>query len=143
MVGLRPETGAAHIYKGILEGVACELSAMVAFLQRVTGPFEDLYVTGGGCRSQLGLQLRAALTGCRLHQMRCPEAVCLGTAILAGVGAGRYSGFAEAIAQLVQISDTIHPDRKMTDDYRLQLQQYQAVYSSLASVREIWARKVS
>jgi hypothetical protein len=59
------------------------------------------------------------------------------------VGAGRYSGFAEAIAQLVQISDTIHPDRKMTDDYRLQLQQYQAVYSSLASVREIWARKVS
>lgn len=143
MVGIRPEIGAAHIYKGILEGVACELSAMAELLQRVTGPFDDLYVTGGGCRSLLGLRLRAAITGCRLHQMHCPEAVCLGTAILAGVGAGKYSGFPEAIARLVQITDTIHPDRKMGDEYRPQLQQYRQVYSSLASVREMRASKAS
>ena len=143
MVGLRPEMRAAHIYKGILEGVACELSAMTELLQRVTGSFQDLFVSGGGCRSQLGLQLRAALTGCRLHQMRCPEAVCLGTAILAGVGAGKYSGFPEAIAQLVQVADTIHPDRKMADDYHRQLQQYRQVYSSLAGVREPQATKIS
>ena len=118
-----------------------QLSAKVEFLQCVTGPFDDLYVTGGGCRSPLGLQLRAALTRCSLHQMRCPEAVCLGTAGVAGVGAGRYSGFAEAIAQLVQVADTIHPDRKMTDDYRLQLQQYQAVYFSLASMQRFGLRK--
>ena len=143
MVGLRPEMRAAHIYKGILEGVACELSAMTELLQRVTGSFQDLFVSGGGCRSQLGLQLRAALTGCRLHQMRCPEATCLGTAILAGVGAGKYSGFPEAIAQLVQVTDTIHPDRKMADDYRRQLQQYRQLYPSLAHVREMHGAKVS
>jgi xylulokinase len=116
---------------------------MTELLQRVTGSFHDLYVTGGGCRSALGLELRAALTGCRLHRMRCPEAVCLGTAILAGVGVGKYSGFPEAIAQLVQVADTIHPNHEIADGYRLQLQQYQLLYSSLASVREIRAANAS
>ena len=143
IAGLRPETSAAHIYKGILEGIACELRNMTELLQRVAGPFGDLYITGGGCRSPLGLELRAALTGCRLHRMRCPEAVCLGTAILAGVGTGKYRGFPEAIAQLVQIAGTIHPNHEVADRYRLQLQQYQQLYSSLASVREIRAARAS
>jgi xylulokinase len=143
IVGLRPETGSSHLYKGIIEGIACELRLMAELLQRVTGSFHDLYVTGGGCRSALGLELRAALTGCRLHRMRCPEAVCLGTAILAGVGAGKYSGFPEAIAQLVQVADTIHPNHKIADSYRLQLQQYQLLYSNLANVRDVSAAKAS
>jgi xylulokinase len=143
MVGLRPESSAAHIYKGILEGIACELTNMTELLQRVTGPFDDLYVTGGGCRSVLGLELRAALTGCHLHRMHCPEAVCLGTAILAGVGAGQYSGFSDAIAQLVRVADTIQPKSDIADSYRLQRQQYQLLYSSLAGVREMRSANAS
>jgi len=141
--GLRPDSSAAQIYKGILEGIACELRSMTELLQRVAGVFHDLYVTGGGCRSPLGLELRAALTGCRLHRMRCPEAVCLGTAILAGVGTKTYSSLSEAITQLVQVADTIDPDEQTADSYHLQLQQYQLLYTSLAGVREIRAAKAS
>jgi xylulokinase len=143
IAGLRPATSASDIYQGILEGVACELANMTELLQPVAGSFSDLYVTGGGCRSPLGLQLRAALTGCRLHRMGCPEAVCLGTAILAGVGAGTYSGFSEAITQLVQVAHTIHPDLTMAESYRAQREQYQLLYSSLARVREAQAAKAS
>jgi len=143
IAGLRPSTGTSDIYKGILEGIACELANMTELLQRVAGSFSDLYVTGGGCRSHLGLELRAAMTGCRLHRMRCGEAVCLGTAILAGVGARLYSGFFEAMAQLVQTADTTHPDPKIAESYRSQREQYQLLYSSLARVREAQAAKVS
>jgi xylulokinase len=114
---------------------------MTQLLQRVTGSFHELYITGGGCRSRLGLDLRAALTGCHLHQMRCPEAVCLGTAILAGVGAGKYQDFQEAIAQLAKVAETIHPDPAIADSYRAQLQQYRLMYSSLASMREAQAAR--
>ena len=141
--GLRPDSSAAQIYKGILEGIACELRSMTELLQRVTGTFHDLFITGGGCRSPLGLQLRAALTGCRLHRMRCPEAVCLGTAILAGVATGKYSSLPEAITQLVQIADTTDPNRQIADSYYPQLRQYQLLYTSLAGVREICAQKAS
>ncbi|MBZ5650793.1 MAG: hypothetical protein LAO18_09940 [Acidobacteriia bacterium] len=141
--GLRPDSSAAQIYKGILEGIACELRSMTELLQGVAGTFHDLYITGGGCRSPLGLELRAALTGCRLHRMRCAEAVCLGTAILAGVGTKKYSSFSEAISQLVQVADTIDPNPQIADSYHPQLQQYQMLYSSLAGVREIGAAKAS
>jgi xylulokinase len=134
---------ASDIYKGILEGIACELANMTELLQRVSGSFSDLFVTGGGCRSPLGLELRAALTGCRLHRMRCPEAVCLGTAILAGVGAGTYSGFSEAMAQLVHVADSIQPNPEIAQSYRAQRQQYDLLYSSLAHVREAQAAKTS
>jgi sugar (pentulose or hexulose) kinase len=69
--------------------------------------------------------------------------VCLGTAILAGVGTKKYSSFSEAISQLVQVADTIDPNRKISDSYHPQLQQYQMLYSSLAGVREIGAAKAS
>jgi len=143
VVGLRPATSASEIYKGILEGIACELANMTQLLQRVTGSFRDLYVTGGGCRSRLGLELRAAMTGCHLHQMRCSEAVCLGTAILAGVGAGKYHGFQEAIAQLVEVAETIHPDPRTAESYHEQLRQYRLLYSSLASMRDAQAARTT
>jgi xylulokinase len=143
VVGVRPATNASDIYKGILEGIACELANMTELLQRVTGSFNDLYVTGGGCRSRLGLELRAALTGCRLHKMRSPEAVCLGTAILSGVGSGKYRSFSEAIAQLVQVAETVHPDPRTAESYREQLRQYRLMYSSLADMRNAQAARAS
>jgi xylulokinase len=135
--GLRPAASAAHLYKGILEGVACEFASMVDLLQRVSGPIHDVYISGGGSRSPLGLQLRAALSGCRLHRMRSPEAVCLGTAILAGVGAGKYQSFSAAIAQLVSEAGSVAPDPKIANDYRGHVQQYHQLYSTLKALRPL------
>lgn len=143
IVGLRPTSNAGHIYKGILEGIAFELANMTELLRRAAGSFSDIYVTGGGCGSPLGLELRASLTGCRLHQMRCPEAVCLGTAILAGVGSGRYRNFSEAIAQLVTIKSTVDPNPEIAKSYRAQLQQYRLLCASLAGVRASYPAPVS
>jgi len=143
IAGLRPTSNASHIYKGILEGIAFEMANMAELLQRATGSFDDIYVTGGGCGSPLGLELRAALTACRLHQMHCPEAVCLGTAILAGVGSGRYRSFPEAIAQLVTVKGTVEPNPEVAKSYRAQLQQYRLLCASMAGVRASYPTPVS
>jgi xylulokinase len=68
--------------------------------------------------------------------MRCAEAVCMGTAILAGVGSAKYPSFSEAIAQLVQVESAVGPDPEIQKSYETQLQQYRLLYASLASVRE-------
>ena len=135
IAGLRPATSAADIYKGILEGVACEFATMAELLQRVTGPFRDVYITGGGCRSKLGLELRAALSGCRLHRTSSSDAVCLGTAILAGAGAGKYSDIPRTVEQLVHVADTVEPAAAVADQYRTYTQQYGLLYACLASLR--------
>ena len=141
--GLRPAMDAAHIYKGILEGIACEFANMADLLRSVAGPFHDVYVTGGGCRSQLGLKLRAAMSSCRLHRMHGDEAVCLGTAILAGVAAGKYKDIASAIKQLVRVADTVEPDPGRSAEYGAYMARYRLLYSSLASVRDASSRCTS
>jgi xylulokinase len=136
IAGIRPATNRAALYKGILEGIACEFASMADLLQEAAGAYRDVFVSGGGVRSPLGLKLRASISGRMLHLMQCPEAVCLGTAILAGVAAGKYANFAQAVQQVVHASDTISPDAAIAKSYRAQMLQYRVLYSSLAPVRQ-------
>jgi len=123
--GLNPGSGRTEIYKAILEGLACELSQIAAVFAKAVGDFEDIYATGGGARSSLGLKLRAALTGKCVHVMECPEAVCLGGAILAGVAVGEYRNISEAVGQVVRKAATVSPDPDLASAYAPQLKQYQ------------------
>jgi xylulokinase len=128
--GLSPNTSRSEIYKGILEGLACELSQMTDILANAVGEFRDVYVTGGGSRSALGLQLRTALSGRHLHVMACPEAVCLGGAILAGVACGEYGSLREAVDLVVREVSLISPDPAIAAAYAQQVKQYRHLRSA-------------
>src|SRR5260370_32808657 len=126
------------MYKGLLEGLAWELSIVTESLAEAVGDFEDIYVTGGGARSALGLKLRAALTGCRLHVMSRQEAVCLGTAILAGVAIGEYASISQAVAELVEESAVLDPDETMAASYRDQVKRYRQFRSAAVQVERFF-----
>jgi len=74
--------------------------------------------------------LRAALTGRRLHVMSRQEAVCLGTAILAGVAVGEYQSIGEAVAGLVGESAVWDPDPAIAASYRDQADRYRQLRSA-------------
>jgi xylulokinase len=131
IAGLNPATGRSSIYKGILEGLACELSIVTGLLAEAVGDFGDIYVSGGGTRSELGLRLRAALTGRSLHILRQQETVCLGTAILAGLAIGEYSTISQAVEALVRETATVAPVRTMAESYRDQLGQYRRLRAAV------------
>ena len=135
--GLTPATTREQLYKAVLEGIACELSLMTEILSRAVGDFSDVYGSGGGTRSRLGLRLRAALSGRRFHVMRSQEAVCLGAAILAGVSTGTYSTIAEAVGALIREESVVEPDPVVAAAYASQVRQYRALYPALAPVRDI------
>jgi len=132
--GLDPTTTRSQIYKGILEGLACEMSQMADILAKAVGEFREVYVTGGGSRSALGLKLRAALSGRHLHVMKCPESVCLGGAILAGVASGEYASFREAVELVIREVSTISPDHATAAAYLQQVQQYRHLRGSLTAI---------
>jgi xylulokinase len=134
--GLTPDSGCGHVYKGILEGLACELAEICTFVTQAAGDFNEIYASGGGSQSRLGLKLRASLTGRRIHVTQNPQSVCLGAAILAGVAAGTYSSIAEAVRQVVRVIETIDPDSGLAASYATQKTKYQMLYSKLAPVRQ-------
>jgi xylulokinase len=133
--GLSSNSGRSQIYQGILEGIACELAQLAEILAEVCGEFRNLYVSGGGARSPLGLKLRAAIAGRRLHVMQCDEAVCQGAAILAGVATGAYTGIAEAVKLVVREKEVVEPDAALAAAYAGQMKQYRQLYATLKAFR--------
>ncbi|MBS0421300.1 MAG: hypothetical protein JSR66_26570 [Proteobacteria bacterium] len=127
ILGLSPGTHRAQLHKGILEGQACELALVTQALACAAGPITDLYVTGGGARSKLGMRLRAALTGCRLHRLEHEEAACLGTAMLAGIAVGEFANTAQAIAACVREREVIEPNAAMAALYTSQTLRYRHI----------------
>ena len=136
IAGLSPKSGCGHIYKGILEGIACELANVCALLAKACRDFHDIYATGGGAQSPLGLKLRASLTARRIHVMKSPESACLGGAILAGVAVGIYSGISEAVREVVHEKETVDPDPDVRASYTAQIEKYRLLYSALTPVRD-------
>jgi xylulokinase len=134
--GLSSNSDRSQIYQGILEGIACELAEVAESLADANGKFNDLYVSGGGTRSLLGLKLRAAITGCRLHVMQCDEAVCQGAAILAGVAAGVYSNIADAVDLVVREKEVVEPDAHLAALYAAQAKQYRRLCAALKMFRD-------
>ncbi len=134
--GLSSSSSRSQIYQGILEGIACELAQVTEILKDANGKFEDLYVSGGGTHSHLGLKLRASITRCRLHVMQYDEAVCQGAAILAGVAAGVYSNIADAVDLVVREKEVVEPDAHLAASYARQVQEYRRLCAALKAFRD-------
>ncbi len=136
ILGLTPDSHRGYIYKGILEGVANELSKMTGIFERTMGQFTDTHASGGGTRSPLGIRLRAAMTGHKFHLMSCPESVCLGGAILAGVAVGLYPSIVEAVTKMVREREVVEPDHNLTRIYGPIQKQYSQLNSRLSVFRK-------
>ena len=134
VTGLTGEADLFHLYKGILEGIACEFALNAEVLGEATAPFGKVRVTGGGTASHLGLRLRAALSGKTVETLRNPEAVCLGAAILAGTAAGVYRNARDGVAQAVRIEETVEPETELARSYETQVARYRMLYPALAPV---------
>jgi len=139
IAGLTPRADRYHLYKGILEGLACEFTINVEVLTELVGPFDLLRVTGGGARSPLGLHLRAALSGRKLQPMCNQEAVCLGAALLAGVASGAYTNLEEAVTATMQPGEVIPAAEAIKTAYASQFAQYRRLYTALSAFREAYS----
>ncbi len=129
--GLTPAITRAHLFKGALEGIACELALINECFESTDSTFSHINLSGGGTRSPLGIQLRAALTGKLLHIMQSEESVCLGGAMLAAVAIGLYPDLAAAAEAMVHEKDCISPDPLLAAEYRPQLARYRSFRSTL------------
>lgn len=95
--GLTPAHTPAHFARGIMEAVACTLQSNLLHLNL---PVQEIRVMGGGAKSPLWCQMKADLTGKKLITLKEKETACLGSAILAGVGAGAFPSVAEACQKI-------------------------------------------
>jgi glycerol kinase len=105
--GLTRATTVADLARATIEGVAFQIADLLDAVRVDLGsPPAELRVDGGMARSDPFLQFQADLLGMPLRRSPHAESTALGAAVLAGLGAGMWSG-PEEVRRLLDATTTI------------------------------------
>jgi glycerol kinase len=110
VAGLSAAAGPAHLVRASLDGIAQRVADVVeAMAPALPGPPARLRVDGGMTANDYLMQAQADLLGLPVDVAVAQESTALGTAVLAGLGAGALRDGAVAEASPVRI--TFSPER--------------------------------
>jgi xylulokinase len=94
--GLTLQHHRGHLVRAVMEGTLFALKDALGIFSSLGIETERIIASGGGARSELWLQMQADIFGKTIQRSACPEQACLGAAILAALGAGRFPSVQEA-----------------------------------------------
>ncbi|MGI6664257.1 MAG: xylulokinase [Christensenellaceae bacterium] len=117
----------AHLLRAIMEGIGYSLADCNDILQACGTEVTQLRACGGGSRSNIWMQILAALLGCDITTLEKDEGPAFGAALLAGVAAGVYKDIREICKKLVTPQHTIRKKETEVALYKT----YQAFYKTL------------
>jgi xylulokinase len=136
-VGLVDGHDRGHLVRAGLESLGFWLKGSMDVLAAAAGlAVRDLAVIGGATRSPLWLQIKADCSALPLAVPQVAEAVALGAALLAGVGAGLYPDADTAAAGVQRPVRTVTPDPVAVAQYARARLVYQQLYPALRDVNQ-------
>ena len=107
--GLTPRIGIAAMIRAIMEGVCFELRRTLEIVEKAGNRVTDVYTTGGGARSMLWSQIKADIYQKPVCTLAASEGGILGSAILAGVGAGVFADIRAGAERCVHVDKVFRP----------------------------------
>ena len=131
MFGLSLETTRGDILKGIMESTVFYHKELLDALPRTGIAMDDLRAVGGGSRSDTWLQLCADIWDKPVIRARVGEAGCLGAAIVAGLGLGRFSSLEQGVEAMVGFGERFEPRRDSVRRYNEKFQEYRGLWHAL------------
>lgn len=141
IVGLTDHHTRYHLYRAILEGIAFELYDSLKRMEKRAGiRVEEIYVGGGGARSNVACQILSDLFGLPVKRTQTHEVSAVGAAMAAFLAQGIFHDYDEAIRSMVHEGDAFHPD---PDRHKLYAQLYRGVYARLYPRLEPLYRRIS
>ena len=123
-IGIDQNTSYAEICYSVAEGVAFIHKYHVDFLKKAGLPLNTIRLTGGIAKSRVWSQIFANVLQVPIVGVDCEETGALGSAIVAGIGAGVYKDYGEAFENAVKVKDPIMPDSSTFSTYEKRYQQW-------------------
>jgi xylulokinase len=119
------------LYKAILEGLACELERNISAIEETIEPVTKIHIYGGSASSDLLMGLRSSITGKNFIRFTDTEAVCRGTAILAGIGTGIFDDYNDSFPSSFGTGDEFESDKNIFDRYAFQKSKYRKLVAAV------------
>ncbi len=125
--GLTRGTSRGHLARATLEAIALQVHELVAAMSQDLGvPIQSLKVDGGASQNNLLLQLQADVARVSVERPSELETTARGAAMLAGIGAGLFSG-AEDAARLLTTDRSFEPTLPVEEREKLLSQWRRAI----------------
>jgi len=129
--GLSVEKGRKELakhYLAAIQSVACGTRHIIEVMNENGYTIRHIHMTGGGTKNRLWLREHADITGCEITIPKEPQAVLLGSAMIAATGSGYFNNLRAAMSAMYTPGVTIKPDtsrKKYLDTkYKIFLEMY-------------------
>ncbi len=133
-IGMSMDTQRCELVQAVLEGVAFAIrdSFEVAKTLGIDIPVSKF--CGGGSKSPLWRKIFANVLNIPLQMVKTEQGPGHGAAMLAMVGAGRFSSVREASEALVEVASTTYPEPELAKRYDEQYNKFRLIYPALKDV---------
>jgi FGGY-family pentulose kinase len=139
LIGLTLGHSPAHVLRGVYEGVAFGTRAVLDNLDTHGFRPRRLVAGGGGSRSPLWMQVHADVLDRSIELPDTPEPMALGAAIWAGLAAGCFRDYQEAVGRMVRVREVVAPVGTARSAYDFYYARYEEAYAHLRDL----ARRVA
>ena len=135
-VGLDWKHTRGHMYRSVLEGIAYEYSYYFDILKKLypKTPFTEMFTIGGGAKSALFNQIKADVLGLPVTTFEMGDTALVGSAVIAGVGAGVLSDYRKPIGAVSRKGKRFEPDGGNHTVYQKFANEYLRVIDSLTGI---------
>ncbi len=124
----------AHFARAVMEGVALSLLDCITYLKEKGVSIGDkAYVLGGGAKSEVWRQIVADALNLTLVQTENNDS-SFGSAMCAGIHAGFFKNFDNAIEVCQKITGRTHPNRENTEKYQKLFKKYKKISAFLVEL---------
>lgn len=127
----------ARLYYAAIQAIAYGTRHIIEALEARGYSISRIHASGGGTRNALWLQEHADVTGRPLFVAPDVEAVLLGTAMLAAVGAGAHESIPGAIAAMSPDGRRIDPDESSARFHESKYAVFRKMYEHQSEYREM------
>lgn len=132
-VGLTAFHGKKHMLRAVYEGIVFSHVTHVKKLLKNREIPKSIRLSGGAANSDVWVQIFADALQIPIDVIEDKEIGAQGAAMAAGIAAGIYGDYQEAIERTVTISKTINPRAEYKEIYEQKYATYRAVIDGLSS----------
>ncbi len=131
-VGIALSHDMTHFSRAVMEGVAFGIKDCAGLMRDAGTAFRDIYVSGGGAKSELWCSIIAGVMEKKLKRLEVDQGPAMGAALLAGVGTGAWPDVKSAAAGTLRVKDEVRPVQADYKRYREAYSRFRELYPALA-----------
>lgn len=115
-----------HLFRSIMESIGYEYNYYLSALKNLypNSAFSSVQTMGGGAKSDVFNQIKSDVLGLPISTFATGETALIGSAAIAGVGAGVILDYKEPVQQIMKKEKTFVPNHKVFQAYQDATQSY-------------------